>query len=139
MSGMGDVPVVLVDPECGSALFLTGRSAYHERAQRMRHVERVQGVEAYNPHLTLAKRTRWVSKRRETLASGLPTLPPTMPDDTTAYGDVVVEVDAVVASVELVQMRGEKEADGYYKIVASEPLSGQVWEDRQSDDAAMTG
>ena len=93
----------------------------------------------YKPHLTLAKRTRWVSKRREMPASGLPKVPPTMPEDTTAYGDVVVDVDAVVASVELVQMRGEKEADGYYKIVASEPLCGQVREDRQSDDAWMTG
>ena len=70
----------------------------------------------YNPHMTLAKRTKWVSKRRPA------ELIPEMPKDVGVFDGIDVDVQSVVRTVELVQMRGQKEEDGYYRIIASEPL-----------------
>jgi len=70
----------------------------------------------YNPYLTIAKQTPWVSKRRKG------SVPPRMPDDTKPFDGIEVTFDTHVFTVELLQMRGEKEGDGCYKIVASERL-----------------
>jgi len=47
-----------------------------------------------------------------------------MPKDVGVLDGIAVDVRAVAMTVELVRMRGEKEKDGYYKVLASESLCG---------------
>jgi len=89
------------------------------RACLLEEVDMRQEFHEFNPHLTIAKRTRWVSKRRATDSPVVTR----MPDDASVFDDVRVQVEACVTSVELLKMRGDQEEDGYYKIEASEPLS----------------
>ena len=70
----------------------------------------------YIPHLTIAKQTRWVSKSRNA------SIKPQMPADPSVYDGIDVDVRDVAVEVQLVKMRGEKEKDGYYKIIRTESL-----------------
>ena len=81
----------------------------------------------YNPHMTLAKRTGWVSKSRRVGSAGSGQQQqqvPEMPKDVGVLDGIAVDVRAVAMTVELVRMRGEKEQDGYYKVLASESMCG---------------
>ena len=66
----------------------------------------------FNPHLTIAKQTRWVSKGRETD----PSVATRMPEEPSVFDDMRVEVEACVRTVELVKMRGDKEYDGVRRL-----------------------
>ena len=106
-------------------LFLKPSEASISRLREMRaclldEVDMNQEFQEFHPHLTIAKRTRWVSKRRATDSSAATR----MPDDASVFDDVRVEVEACVTTVELLKMGSDKEEDGYYKIEASEPFSG---------------
>jgi 2'-5' RNA ligase len=70
----------------------------------------------YRPHLTIAKKTRWIAKHRRVLGQAQ------MPTDPSIYDGIKVDIYASTLTIELLKMRGEKEADGYYKIISSQYL-----------------
>ncbi len=93
-------------------LFLKPSEASISQLREMRaclldEVDMRQEFHEFNPHLTIAKRTRWVSKRRATDSPVVTR----MPDDASVFDDVRVQVEACVTSVELLKMRGDQEED----------------------------